>query len=210
MSDGIFNVTIPVVMAFPQLFEAKAFMRNGKPQGDPYFSGNFIFKRDNPDLRAMSDLAKAVAKAKWPGRDLKELKFPFTNGDKLADGAKAKGKDGEYQRGCVVVTAKSKRNPRLAIFEKGKIIDLETPAAIAAQKALFYPGALVYAQFNFADYPGVGANPDGVACYLNLVMTTGTGKRLAGAGQSAAEAFRHVAGGVSQEDPTAGGDEEIF
>ena len=200
--NAIYNLTEPVPMSFPNLFEARAFGPKGKESGQPKFSANLNFKADSVDLKGLKSLAVKVARARWPDRKLSELKFPFSDGDKLADKAKAKKKDGEFQRGLVVVAGRSKYEPRLAVFENGKIVDLEG-AARAAAKGKFYPGVEVLATLCLVAYDGVGANPDGVTAYLNLVLSTNKGTRIAG-GASAAETFKGYAGSAKAEDPTVG------
>lgn len=210
-TPGLYSLTKPVVMSHPNLFEARAFGKKGKESGVPKFSANFVFPVDHPDLKPLKQLAAKIARAKWPDRDLKTLSFCFTNGDKLADKRKTAGKeDGEFQRGKVVVAARSRYEPRLAGVENGKPLDYEGPARLAA-KGKFYFGVEVLAQVNLVAYDGVGNNPDGVTAYLNMVFTTNKGERLGGGGQSAAEAFRGYIGSTTQEDPTAGAavDDEI-
>jgi len=197
-----YNLTEPVVMTFPNLHEARAFGQKGKESGEPKYSANFNFAPESADLKAMKALCAKVAKARWPGRDLKELVFPFANGTKLADEAKAKGKDREFNRGQVVLAARSKYEPRLSGIENGVAVDYEGDAR-KASKGKFYAGVLVLAQVNFVAYDGVGRNPDGVTAYLNMVFTTNKGTRL-NQGQTAAEVFKGYVGSVSAEDPTAG------
>lgn len=207
----IFNLTEPVVMSFPNLFEARAFGPKGKESGEPKFSANFIFKPDSADLVAMKQMAVKVARARWPSRDLKDLKFPFSSGDKINQRRVAKGKKAdETAAGMVVLAGRSKYEPRLAIFEGGRVVDLEG-AAREANKGKFYAGVEVLAQFNFVAYDGVGANPDGVTAYLNMILSTNKGKKIA-TGSSAAEVFKGYAGHATTEDPTAGNelvDDEI-
>lgn len=210
---AIFNLTSPAILAHPNLFTARAIGPKGKESGTPKFTASFILDADHPDLAAMKSLAAKVAKAKWPGRDFKELKFPFTSGDKLADKRKAQGKeDGEFQRGKVVIKAKSKYEPRLAAIIPGRgVVDFEGDGRKANEK-LFFFGAECLAQFNFSAYDGAGDNPDGVTAYLNLVLVTGKGKKLSGGGVSAAEAFKGYVGTASDFDPSGsdiGLDEEI-
>lgn len=201
--DGLFNLTKPVIMSHPNLFEARAFGKKGKESGTPKFSANLVFPPDSEDLKGLKALAVKQARAKWPGRDLKELKFPFVNGNNLADKRKADGKeDGEFNRGQVIVAGRSKFEPRLAGIENGKVTDYEDAARVAA-KGKFYFGVEVLAQLNIVPYDGVGSNPDGVTCYVNMILSTGKGKRLGG-GQSAAEAFKGYMGSSSHEDPTGG------
>lgn len=210
MSDkenaGLFNLTIPVVMVHPNLHEAKAFGAKGKESGTPKFSANFLFEPDSDDLKGMKQIAAKVAKAKWPDRKLSELKFPFTLGDTLAEKAKAKKKDGEFNRGKIVVAARSKFEPRLAGIENGKPVDYEGEARIKAKPKFFF-GAEVLAQFNFVAYDGVGANPDGVTAYINMVFATGKGTKIAG-GASASEVFKGYVGHSTTEDPTGGAGDE--
>lgn len=200
---GIVNLTVPVVMIHPNLFVAKAFKARGKETGEPKYSASFLFTPDNPDFLSIKRAAKAVANARWPGRNVQELATPWTSGDKLADKRKAKGKsDGEFQRGNFVMAARSKFQPRLAIIENGRVVDLDENNLVP-HKNKFYFGVEALAQFNLVAYEGVGQNPDGVNAYLNMVLSTNRGKRLS-SGSSAAEVFRGYVGSHSAEDPTGG------
>ena len=215
-SDGIFNLTQPVVMSFPQLFEAKAYMENGKMKGEPKYSANLNFDADSEELKAIKALAAKLARAKWPdkpfvlttqeGVKIPQIVFPFTSGDKLADDRAAKGKkDGDWMRGKVVLTTKSKFEPRLSYVDRKKIIDLEGDIAKQAAKSKFYPGVEVLAQLNLVPYEGVGKDgKPGVTAYLNMVLSTNKGARISG-GQTASEAFKGYVGAISSEDPTAPG-----
>lgn len=212
-TDGLFSLTAPVVMTFPNLFTARAFGPKGKERGEPKYSANFIFKPDHVDLKALKELAVKIARAKWPGVELATLKFPFTDGTKLADKRKEKkGKDdATFYRGNVIVAARSKFPPALAGIENGRLVDYIDAARTAAAPK-FFSGAEVLAQFNFVAYDGVdeGAR-NGVTAYLNSVLATGKGTRLAGE-RSAAETFKGYVGHASTEDPTAGNtdlDDEI-
>lgn len=207
--DGRFALTMPVLMAHPHIFEAQAFQRDGKAKGEPKFGANLVFAADSDDLKAMKTLAAKIARAKWPTRQFTDLKWPFSSGDKLADGRKAKGKeDGEYQRGKAVINAKSKYRPKLGVIEGGRIIDLTEDAQIAKYKEKFFFGAEVFAELNFVAYDG-GSNPDGVTAYLNQILVTGKGTKIAGGGSSPSETFKSYLGAVSASDPTAGMSDEI-
>ncbi len=203
---GLYNATEPATMTFPNLMEARAVQVKGKPSGEPKFSANVEMLPTSADLAAAKAEAARVAKAKWPGRDLKELAFPFSSGDKLADKAKAKGKDREFSRGKVVLTARSKYQPRLSVVLNGRIVDLDADT-LAQHKSKFYNGVSVLWQVNFSAYEGVGNNPDGVNAYLNMIVSLNKGDRLSG-GASAAEVFKGYVGVTSAEDPTSD-DEEI-
>lgn len=195
--------THPAVMTFPNLIEPRAFKgRNGKDNGDPKFSVNWRMSPDHPDLDALKKAAARAAQARWPGRPLAELAFPFASGTKLADKAKTNGKDREAYRGYVVMSSRSKFRPAIAVIENGKPLDLETDEAVLARRSKFFSGAEALASVCFVAYDGVGQNPDGVTCYLQQLLVTGKGERLEGmaGGRSASETFKGYAGGYSTED----------
>lgn len=202
-SDGIFNLTSPAVLLFPNLLEPKPFMKNGKAQGEPKYSASLIFEAENPDLKAMKEKVTSLARMRWPDKPFSELAFPFSNGDKNADKRVAKGKqDGEHLRGKVLMKSSSKYEPRLSVLVDGKLVDLDTDMLKAAHKGKFYNGVEVLAQINFVPYDPIGENAKGgVTAYLNMVVSTGKGKRLSG-GATASEVFKGYVGGISAEDPT--------
>jgi hypothetical protein len=203
LKEGTVNLTKPTTLTFPNLDEARAVKgKNGQPSGEPKFSSNFELAADHDNLAALKAEAVKVAKAKWPGRDLKELAFPFTSGDKLAEKAQVKGKDREFSRGKAVLVSRSKYQPRLSAVVNGKIVEIDGNDKGQIKK-LFYSGTDCLAQFNFQAYDGVGSNPDGVTAYLNMVLSLNRGARLTG-GASAAEVFKDYIGSASSEDPTGG------
>lgn len=216
-ADGRYALTSPVILGHPALFEARAFMRNGKAKGDPKFGGAFAFTPDHPDLDPLKKLAAKLLRAKFPTLDFKLAKFPFQSGDKLAAKRKEKtGKeDGAWQQGKVIVPGRSKYQPRLAVIENGRIIDLDSDELKAKYKNKFFFGAEVLCEFNLQAYDGSDGDGDdeatikgGVTCYLNLVLATGKGTRIAG-GASAADVFKGYAGAASATDPTGGATVEL-
>lgn len=206
MSEGIYSLTAPAVMAHPTLITPRGFGPKGKEKGEPRYGASFLFKPDSADLAEMKKLCAKVAKAKWPSKSLADLAFPFVSGDKLADKRKEKsGKDdGAFQRGHVILKAKTKIEPALAYIESGRIVELTGADQRAANSAKFFFGAEVYAVLNFVAYNATkDGEKDGVTCYLNGVMATGKGTKIAG-GPSLSETFRGYVGQHSAEDPTAG------
>lgn len=208
---GIVEILSPVILTFPNLLVPKPFTRNGKAVGEPKYSGNLEMAQDHPQLAALKARAAAVAKAKFPGVSFKDLVFPFTNGDKLADAAKAKKRDREFSRGKVILAARSKFAPSLSVIVNAQITEFdESNRAVAGRH--FYSGAEVLARVNFVAYDGVGeGGKPGVTAYLGMVLATGKGKRLTG-GASAAEVFKGYVGTASAEDPVGGSafsDDEI-
>jgi len=94
----------------------------------------------------------------------------------------------------------------VATAENGRIVEYETDVAKAAARSKFYFGVDALALFSFSSHE-VGSNKPGVNAYLNMVLTTGKGERIAG-GKSAAEVFKGYQGSYSAEDPTGGLDVE--
>lgn len=207
-TEGRIKVTVPEVMSFPNLEEPRAVKRNGKETGKKKYSLNLELEPDSATLKELKACAIGVAKANWPGVDLGTLKFPFTSGDKLADAAKAKGKDREFSRGKVVFTARTEFQPTLSVVKSGSIVDVDGEAK-AEIKKLFYNGTKVLGEFQFKAYDAVNEDgKPGVNCYVNKVLSLNQGKRLTG-GASSEEAFKAYIGSVSDYDPTEGLDDEI-
>ena len=205
--DGNFTVTAPVTGVFLEtLFEPKAIGGGDQKK----WSGTFLFEPDHPNLDQMKATMVAVAKAKWPSRDLKELHFCIESGDTANAKREAKNKvPYDFFSGKVVLVARKpeKNPPRLGIVENGQVRELSGDAR-AAVKSKFYNGCKVFLQIGFSTYPGVGANPDGVNAYLNQVLWVADGERLGG--YSMEDTFSGFVGQVSAEDPTAGStDDEI-
>lgn len=205
--EPFFTLTKPATLTFQGLFEARAIGPKGKEQGKPKFSANFELPLDHQDITALKAKAVEIARARWPGRDIKELKFPFLNGDTAADKAKKNGKDREFSRGKFIVVSRSIFEPKLSYVEGARLVtDLEGPARVAA-KAKFYNGVLAGGQFKFEAYDGVGANPDGVTAYLQEVCSLGVGERIKGSGGgNSAETFKGYIGTSTDYDPTGGAD----
>lgn len=230
-TDGLFTLTTPVILSHPHLFEAKPFMRKGKPAGEPKFGGSLVFDLENPDVKAIKQLAVKLAGAKWPGRDVVSeskgkvvtdeqgkqtrlaptFKFPWTLGDTLvakraaklkADGKEADDK-ADFQAGKLVIKTASKYAPRCAVLLNGKPTDL-TPETVKAYVSQFYFGVKVLAQLNLVAYDKVGETGiDGITVYLNMVLSLNKGEKLS-AGASATEVFKDYVGTTTDEDPTAG------
>lgn len=201
--EGRFSPSKEVRMVFPNLYEAKAVVKNGKARGEPKFSARFLVA-DATDIAAIKAKAVEVARAKWPGVDLKTLKFPFSDGNKEAEKSAAAKKDGSFFKGHLVVGSRSKYQPRLSLYQGPSKTpqELDGPA-LAAAKNKFYGGAWVLPQWNLVAYDAVGEDgKPGVTAYLDQLMWIKDGDRIGAA--SAAEAFKHYQGSVSKEDPTGG------
>ncbi len=217
-TTGLYQFTAPVVMSFPNVITARAFERNGKAKGEPKYDASFVFPPDHPDLAGIKAKAVALAKAKWPGMDIKaklasgDFKLPWGDGTKMADKRNAKRKDkgqeadtlGDFQRGKTVLKTSSKYQPQLAALLNGKIVTFEDEASIKANAGKFYFGVEVLAEINLQAYDAVGDDgKPGVTAYLNQVLSLNKGTKIAGSKRSAAETFKGYVGSVKAEDPTS-------
>lgn len=213
---GQFDFTTPVVLNFEHIFTPHTF--KGDSPDKARYEADLEIDGDSPDLRALKVEALAVAAAKWPGRDfagenkkvdangntkMQTFTFPWELGDVHADKAKAKGKDREQSRGKLVLKARSKYAPKLAVIQNGTIDEfLDERRALA--KESFRNGTKVYGRVTFAAHDPVGQNPAGVHAFLDMVVATkekAEGYKSQG-GASPAEVFKSYAGRLSTEDPT--------
>lgn len=198
--DMSFMFNVPVRGVYLNVFEAKAFKKNGKEVGEAKFGVTLMMEPDHPELKGLKAKMGEAAKAKWPSRPLSELKFPLSSGDKAAEKAKAKGKNRDFMKGLLVLTARSKFPPVLSVLENGKIITLESDMAKAKYKAKFYSGCVVAASVNFVAYDSDDGD-DGVTAYIQSLLWVKDGERIGGRDQ--AEVFKSYQGTTTAEDPLA-------
>ena len=187
-------VTPEFRMVFPNLFVPRAFKRNGKEAGEVKYGLTMLF--DPKTIEPLKSAVKHVIAEKWPGRDPKTLKLPFTGGDAQAAKSAANKKDGDFFKGTVVVKASSKFKPGVVDAQSEPILD---PGRI-------YSGCYGHAELNFVAYDAVGAGgQDGVTAYVNFVLKTRDGDRIAG--KDAKTVFAGITGATV--DDTAGLDDDI-
>jgi hypothetical protein len=223
MSDenvGRFQTTVPVMLVNPQLDEPKPYTdpKTKKASGEPKYTARLVLDPESEDFKTLKALVSAAAKAKHPGTPFADLAFPFKNGNAQIEKSKKaldvadKKYDGrlDYLSGKVFLDCRSQFPPLFAGIINGRLVDIASDEKAQIQK-VFFPGALVYAVLKVNAYDAVGSNKAGVQVFLNEIMATGQGKRIASGSRSAAETFKGVAGKVTAEDPTAGsvGDDEI-
>jgi hypothetical protein len=222
MSDqeqtGMFFVTTPVTMSYLHVIEPKKFKRDGKEKGDPKFSGSLVFPEGHSQIAALKTKALEVAKAKWPGRDVRadyqagKIRMPWLKGDDLianrAEKRKNAGKNVDtqldYLKGCIVIKASSKFRPNLAFVADKKVSEDLDATAVSVHKDKFYSGVKAFATINLVAYDKVGgdeSSKDGVTAYLQSVTSLNRGKRLGG-GKPQAEVFSEYVGQATEEDPT--------
>lgn len=225
-TDGLFTVLTPVPMLHPHLFEARAYTPKGRQASatdKKSFSATAMFAADCEELKAIKEHCAKMARAKWPGVDLKTIRFPFKRGDKAADKRAAQCKeknqepDGEFQRGKVLLQGKSTRQPILGIIDGKRVVDVDgaNEAQVALHKGKFYFGAECLFEYNFACVEiADGEDDDGneglkrfVTAYLNRVVTTNKGKALGASRKSNAEAFKGYRGTATATNPAIDDDE---
>ena len=197
MSDQLTTPNIIVTpefrMVFPNLFVPRAFKRNGKEAGEAKYGLTMLF--DPKDVGPLKAAIRHVIEEKWPGRDPKTLKLPLISGDAQAAKSAANKKDGSFFKGTVVLKASSKFKPGVVDAKSEPILD---PGRI-------YSGCYGHAELNFTAYDAVGAGGlDGVNAYVNFVLKTKDGDRIAG--KDAKTVFAGITGATV--DDTAGLDDE--
>lgn len=212
-----FALTRPAIMIFNfqklngvtvnTLFTATQY----KNKGEFKFSAGLVL---NPDHANLNDIKKAindVAQAASPGVQWNAIGKPLSNGDKHTDAKKAKAGDkydGSYDwlRGKVVLTARSKFQPQLSVFNgRGNPpIELQDEALKAKYRDKFFWNAEVIAEIAFVWYPAQkeGDKP-GVTAYLQSVLATGGGVRST-VQKPARETFSGYLGHASEIDPSGG------
>jgi len=177
------------------------------------------FKRPNSDTGEFEDVdikkvIAEVAKAQWPGINIKEavangeMRWPIIKGDKKAEKREAKGKKSDYYKGMEVITAKtgSEFPPRLYYVEGGKVkqITRGMESEEAKAKQMFSGGNYGYAEVNIKAMEV--DDKKHVTFYVNSVRYTREGERIGG--MSMMDRFEGVQGGVSDHDPTEGADDD--
>jgi hypothetical protein len=218
-------------MSFPQLIEPKAFVRAGKPQGEPKFSVTMIFdpeslknfqKQDPNDPNKLvnvdvSQVVAELARAEWEGIKLNaDTKsggmadtWPIINGDTYAAKQEAKGKKGDAYKGKKLITAKTgvEYPPTLRLVVDGKVEKLSRALDkhMAMAKAAFVGGHYAVAEVTLSPTELDGERY--VPFYLNNVRFVKEGERFGG--QSLMDRFGGTEGGTEARDPTAGMDDEI-
>ncbi len=218
---SLVKIDVPVIMIFPAVITPKPYKNRA---GSEAYSASFVLKADHPAIAALKASIVAVAKEKWPGRDLaaavaaREVMLPFQKGDTMVAKRKAdlaaknkeyKGEN-DFMAGALVLKASTKKYPpQLGYWEPKlkKWVDLDDMNK-AAHSSKFFFGAEALVEINLSAYDKVNSEAkDGVTAYLQKVYVTGKGKRLVG-GAPGSETFSAYVGHASDEDPTQGLDDD--
>lgn len=169
------------IIAFPQLFDAKAF----DADSDEKFSGDFLIERGSENEKLMKAAIKTEAVKLWPDKADVKLKAMAAAGKIwcLRDGDARVNKEGEPYNGYpgrLYVNAKNTIRPL--------VID-GNRAPLTAADGKPYSGAVVNAIIDVR----VGNKPsDQAYAYLLGVQFVRDGERLAGGSVAAADDFEAI------------------
>lgn len=210
-----YSLQSPGTLTFSNLFDPRPVGKKGSAKGDPKYDATVAIDPDGADAKAIKALCVALAKEKWPGRDISadyksgELRMPWHDGDKLAAKAEKNGKKQDFHKGFLVIVARSKDEPTLSVLRDGQPVDLEGLQRAGA-KSKFYPGVQCGANLYFQAYDAVGDDgKDGVAVYLNGVLSTGRGERVMGGHRDPAQVYSGFIGMDTDEGALDTGDVEL-
>lgn len=216
----VFGYPTPVILALPTLVTPRAYMENGvvKEGSFPRFNATFLIKPGHPDLDKIWSTLLAVIQANYPAVTPENLyeyvkadmfSCPFFTGDFYADeGIKEKrSAKREAFRGYYMLRASAGQDkpPGLSLEQNGVTNDLALDQRKQHEDQWFFPGAEVYGKIGF----GPLKSKAGVACYLNVVVSYGSGTKNdsfgAGEGMASGAALKaSVAGTVSPYNPVTG------
>lgn len=217
MADAIqavqYALTAPAIGAYPTLFVPRRFKdKQGREGKELNYSLNLLFLPGHADiegLRAgmMEARDRAVAGGLFRADDAVGS-WPFIQGAKMADDAKAEGKDREAFRPYLIMRTHTgeKYPPALGCVVNGRPTNVPRDASERAVfEKFFFGGMECYAEVGFKAFK-VGTAAPSVTAYLQLVMANGKGETVPvfNAGErSAVGRYGNIVGHVSATDPTA-------
>lgn len=202
---------LPAILNYPKLDKPTVYenKKTGEKGDKPTYNMQAIFSPGHPDINVIKSIAAAVAREKWPGRDINAdyksgaLTMPWNLGneviaEKTADAVKA-GKtpyNMDHLKDAFILKAHTgaDKPPTLTVLEHGKELTLTHP--IGDQASKFYSGceALLVINFSAVTY----AKRDYVTAYIKQVTSLNEGKRLAG---GEVESFADYVGKHTTENP---------
>ncbi len=111
------KVTIKDVrLAFPDLFEARAF----KGSGDPKFGASFLFAKDHPAVKEIENAIEKVAKEKWKDKAATILKGLRTKNDTCLHDGDTKPEIDGYE-GNFYISARSSVRPTVVDRDRTRL-----------------------------------------------------------------------------------------
>ncbi len=172
------TIVLPRATAlYADLFEPRAFMKNGKAQGKPTYNLTHLFNLEQDGVAEGLSEAKTMAlkacQDEWPGRDCVaaikagEISWPFKDGNALKKKRENVGKNGDAYAGMQVLKSDSKNAPVVCGLDRQEIVDLKQ----------VYDGMVVRTEVNFK---AGDTNGNYVKAYLNFVMKVANGPKIGG------------------------------
>ena len=192
---------VPFRVLWPNLFEPKAFVKDGKPTGKPKYGFTAMWPKGT-DITNLKQAAVAAAQAAWPGLEnltKGAVRFPFKDGDKEADelltrktnrGTARTEEQVKMLRGNILLKASTEYPPQIVGPNSEPLLD----------KAAVYMGCYGLAQFVFVAREVNGSRY--VSAYFNFFAKARDGERLGG--KDAKTVFKGLLGGESNVDPSDG------
>ena len=151
---------------FPNFAEPSTVMVNGKPTGKPQYSASLLLDPNN--VKELKAAIQRVAKEAFPQTKVSELQLPVHSGDKEAQKAADKGRDGGFYTGKLVLKARSDYKPVAVGPDNQKLLDYGSVKSGDWGRAQVYLKAY-----------DVNGNR-GVKAFLTGFMLTEEGERLFG------------------------------
>ena len=192
----------PVRMLYGTVITPKVSDYGGGRKSDPHFEVQAGIPLDHPELKALKAKIAAIAKAEFGTTE--GVATPLKDGTKMADKAKARGKNRERCRDFVILKASSSAEypPSLAYVANGAGVDVED--GMRSQVAgKFYQGVNIGMEVTLKAYKGNDENiPNSVVAYLSNVVSLGFGEKLGGGASSRHAGLIKNVGTVSEDDPT--------
>lgn len=196
----------PLILAYPAIFEARAYQGGTSEPGEPRFSAMLLMPNGHPEASLVYETSVRMAEVNWPSQPSEPGKPPqqgvvtrdpqgnivsllrtkgmfswcWDLGDEYAD--RDANKRYEAFRGHFILKAGSdiRHPPGLGIEMGGdQVFDIPLDDTRSSYKDKFFPGAHVWARIGMAPRKQGGL---GITAYLNVVTSYGTGTRNAGFG----------------------------
>lgn len=214
-----YTFTTPALLAFPNLFEARAYEGAGGGDGTLRYDTKVLMRPDHPDVAGINAVLVRLKEKHFSHLQVSQMHFCLQSGDKMANDGQQQvpPQNLEIYRGWIVLTARTKflDKQALGVILNGKITDVPPAPESAAFERYFYGGAGAMLEIELVPYPGNRLIPSGISCWPKSVLALNNPEKyppmpeFAAGGRTRASSTwgdkiaQHV-GHVSQVDPTAG------
>ena len=160
------RTSTPVRLSFPELFEPRVPVINGKPSGDPKFSARIVIPASNTQLLAeVERLIEEVKNEAWADGGV-PMKFETP----LKDANRAYPQDANI-KDCFVLNGKSVASSPPIVVKAGPIKGKPVPVDPSSDRSLIFSGMEAYVSIALYSYLNTPAD-GGIAVGLNAVYVT--------------------------------------